>query len=142
MLITQVQEAPPSDDFVQELNFNHPVKVIINSDTRVDGDLNTNDNKAKISIDGVDICDYKYCIPHLVHIPAYYHTNNTQIPDIFAYAFGLSVTQLQPTGCLNFSRVKNVKIHSLNYTITYPTYGISYNILRVQNGMAAVMYAN
>ena len=142
MLITQVQEAPASGELVQELNFNHPVKVIINSDTRADGDLNVNNNKAKISIDGVDICDYKYCVPHLCHIPAYYHTNNTQIPDVFAYAFGISVTQLQPTGCLNFSRVKNVKIHSLNRPITYPTYAISYNILRVQNGMAAVMYAN
>jgi len=142
MLITQVQEAPASGELVQELNFNHPVKVIINSDTRANGDLNVNNNKAKISIDGLDICDYKYCVPHLCHIPAYYHTNNTQIPDVFAYTFGISVTQLQPTGCLNFSRVKNVKIHSLNRRITYPTYAISYNILRVQNGMAAVMYAN
>ena len=143
MLITQVQEAPGDEESkVQELNFNHPVKVIINSDTRATGDINTNDTQAKISIDGIDICDYKYCIPHLVHIPAYYHTNNTQIPDVFAYTFGISVTQLQPTGCLNFSRVKNVKIHCKDYAITYPTYGINYNILRVQNGMACVVYAN
>ena len=143
MLIFQVQEAPGSvDSRVQELNFNHPVKCIINSDTRLNGDINVNDNKMKISINGMDMSDYKYCIPHFVHIPAYYHSNNTQIPDVMMYAFGISVTQLQPTGCLNFSRITNAKIHSENNPITYPTYAISYNILKVQNGMACVVYAN
>ena len=96
----------------------------------------------KMSINGEDMTDWKYCIPHFVHIPAYYHSNNTQIPDVMMYAFGISVTQLQPTGCLNFSRVSSFKLHSEYYSITYPTYAISYNILRVQNGQAALMYAN
>ena len=142
MLITQVQESTPSGELVQELNYNHPVKCIINGDTRVNGDLNVDDNKMKLSINGQEMSDYKYCVPHFVHIPAYYHSNNTQIPDVMMYAFGISVTQLQPTGCLNFSRISSFKIHSLNKPITYPTYAISYNILRVQKGMAAVMYAN
>jgi hypothetical protein len=142
MLITQVQENQASGDWVQELNFNHPVKCFINSDTRLYGDINTNYNKMKMSVNGEDMCDWKYCIPHFVHIPAYYHSNNTQIPDVMMYAFGISVTQLQPTGCLNFSRVSSFKLHSELYPITFPTYAISYNILRVQNGQAALMYAN
>jgi hypothetical protein len=142
MLITQVQENQASGDWVQELNFNHPVKCFINSDTRLYGDINVNYNKMKMSVNGEDMCDWKYCVPHFVHIPAYYHSNNTQIPDVMMYAFGISVTQLQPTGCLNFSRVSSFKLHSELYPITYPTYAISYNILRVQNGQAALMYAN
>lgn len=143
MLITQVQESMPSREYVQELNFNHPVKCIISSDTRALGSLNTNYNKMKLSVNGQDLTNFRYCIPHYVHTPAYYHSNNTQIPDVMMYAFGISVTQLQPTGTLNFSRISNFKIHSLYNAITeYPIYAISYNILRVQNGMAAVMYAN
>lgn len=142
LLITQVQETAGSGELVQELTFNHPVKAIINSDTRLDGDINVNYNKMKISINGEDLTNYRYCVPHFVHIPAYYQTNNTQIPDVMCWAFGLSVTQLQPTGTLNFSRISSFKLHSLYYEITWPTYAISYNILRVQNGMAAVMYAN
>ena len=143
MLITQVQESMPSGELVQELNFSHPVKCIISSDTRAVGSLNTDDNRMKISINGQDLTNYRYCIPHFVHIPAYYHSNNTQIPDVMMYAFGISVTQLQPTGALNFSRISSFKIYSEYAPIEdYPIYAISYNILRVQNGMAAVMYAN
>ena len=145
LLITQVQEATPAaGEKVVELNFNHPVKCIISSDTSAFGTINTNFNKMKLSVNGQDLTNYRYCIPHFVHIPAYYHSNNTQIPDVMFHAFGISVTQLQPTGTLNFSRISSFKLHSqlINFTGNFPIYGISYNILRVQNGMAAVMYAN
>lgn len=150
MLITQVQKTIGSGEAVQHLTFNHPVKALINSNVATNGTLNSVFNKVKFSINGQDIIDYRWAKPHMVDVSAYYHTNNTQIPDVFFLPFCLSVTQLQPTGCLNFSRIQDAKITvdgrnsvaASNKIIIDPTYAISYNILRFENGMAGIMYAN
>jgi hypothetical protein len=58
------------------------------------------------------------------------------------YCFCLLTSSLQPTGTLNFSRLDNVKIVSETLPITHPIYAVNYNILRVENGMAGLLYAN
>lgn len=142
ILITQVQKNIPSDELVQELTFNHPVKYIACSNTNSESTLTSIDNKIKMSINGTDIGTYKFAKPHFVDIMSYYHTNFVTSPDFFLHCFCLNTSSLQPSGSLNFSRLDSVKIHSETKPLIDPIYAVNYNILRVNNGMAGLMYAN
>ena len=142
ILITQVQKSIPSGELIQELTFNHPVKYISCSNTDSESALTSIDNKIKMSINGTDIGAYKFAKPHYVDIMSYYHTNFGTSPDCFLYPFCLNTSSLQPSGSLNFSRLDSVKIHSETKPLIDPIYAVNYNILRVNNGMAGLMYAN
>ena len=142
ILITQVQKNIPSNEKTQDLTFNHPVKYIASSDTSIDGALTSPQNKVKITINGVDLGDYRWGRPHFIDVPNYYHTNFVTSPDFFLYCFCLMTSSLQPTGTINFSRIESAKIVSENENITEPIYAVNYNILRVENGMAGLLYAN
>jgi len=142
ILITQVQYNVPSNELVQELTFNHPVKYIASSDTSVDGALTSPSNKIKLNINGLDIGNYRWGKPHFIDVMSYYHTNFVTSPDFFLYCFCLSTSSLQPTGTLNFSRLDSVKLMSESMPIIFPIYAVNYNILRVENGMAGLLYAN
>lgn len=142
LLITQVQKNIASNHTTQELYFNHPVKYIASSDTTTDGALTSPTNKVKITINGLDMCTPRWGKPHFIDVMAYYHTNFVTSPDFFLYCFCLSTSSLQPTGTLNFSRLESVKIVSESMPIKHPIYAVNYNILRIENGMAGLLYAN
>lgn len=142
LLITQVQKTVPSRTNVQELTFNHPVKYIASSDTIIDGALTSTRNKVKLNINGIDVSNYKWCKPHFIDVSNYYHTNFVTSPDFFLYCFCLSTSSLQPTGTLNFSRLNSAKLMSESMPINEPIYAVNYNILRIENGMAGLLYAN
>ena len=142
MLIHQVQKSVPSGEKVQEFIFNHPVKYLACADTSVDGALTSPRNKLKLSINGVELSNFKWGRPHFMDVTNYYHTNFVTSPDFFLYCFCLMTSSLQPTGTLNFSRVESAKLMSESLPINDPIYAVSYNILRVQNGLAALLYAN
>ena len=142
MLIHQVQKSVPSGEKDQELIFNHPVKYLACADTSVDGALTSPRNKLKLSINGVELSNFKWGRPHFMDVTNYYHTNFVTSPDFFLYCFCLITSSLQPTGSLNFSRVESAKLMSESLPINDPIYAVSYNILRVQNGLAALLYAN
>jgi hypothetical protein len=142
ILITQVQKSVPSGELVQELTFNHPVKYIACANTNMESTLTSVDNKLKISINGTDLSSFKWAKPHFVDVQHYYHTNFVTSPDCFLHSFCLKTSSLQPSGSLNFSRVESVKIHSESREIIDPIYAVNYNILRVNNGMAGLRYAN
>lgn len=142
MLIYQVQKNLGSNTKIQDLVFNHPVKFLASSNTTPNNSLTSLSNKIKIQINGVDICDFKYGQPHFVDVPAYYHTNYVTSPDTFLYPFCLNTASLQPSGTLNFSRLDSARIISENSNLIDPIYAVNYNILRIQNGMGSLMYAN
>jgi hypothetical protein len=142
MLITQVQKNIPSGEQDQELIFNHPVKYLVCTDTTSNGALTSVSNKVKLNINGLDIGNYKWAKTHYIDVMAYYHTNYVTSPDFFLYCFCLLTSSLQPTGTLNFSRLDSAKIMSESMKITDPIYAVNYNILRVENGMAGLLYAN
>jgi|TARA_B100001094_G_scaffold106096_1_gene102202 hypothetical protein len=142
LLITQVQKSIPSNELIQELTFNHPVKYLACSDTTTEGALTSATNKVKIEINGLDLCNFKFGKPHFMEIPNYYHTTFVTSPDFFLYCFCLSTSSLQPTGTLNFSRLDSAKVISQNTKINDPIYAVNYNILRIENGMAGLTYAN
>lgn len=142
MLIYQVQKNIPSCENIHELTFNHPIKFIACSNTSYVSSLTSQNNKIKVSINGVDICGYKWARPHFIDCSFYYHTNFASSPDVFMLPFCITTSLLQPTGSLNFSRIDSAKIHSETMPITDPIYAVNYNILRVENGMAGLVYAN
>lgn len=145
MLIFQVQKNIPSGEKIQELTFNHPVKFIASSNalTGSTNPLASVTNQVKFEVNGVDITDFKQSSPYYTTISSYYNTQysrgNTDY--MFVYPFCLDTSKLQPTGTLNFSRVTSFKIISQE-PLTANIYAVNYNILRIQNGMAGVVYAN
>lgn len=142
LLITQVQKSIPSNELIQELTFNHPIKYLACSDTTTEGALTSATNKVKIEINGIDMCNFRFGKPHFMEIPNYYHTTFVTSPDFFLYCFCLSTSSLQPTGTLNFSRLNSAKVISETMNINDPIYAVNYNILRIENGMAGLTYAN
>lgn len=143
MLITQVQKAHPSGAKTQELNFNHPVKFLASSNVS-SGALFSTTNKIKLQINGSDVTDYKFAVPNYTSVMSYYHTPFTAANEAstFIYPFCLDTSRLQPTGTLNFSRLDSARILSMNDNITDVIYAVNYNILRIENGMAGIVYAN
>jgi hypothetical protein len=142
MLIFQVQKNIASNELVQELTFNHPVKYIASSNTSSESALTAVTNRIKFDINGVDMCEYRWAKTHFVDISHYYHTNFVTSPDIFLYPFCATSSLHQPTGSLNFSRITSAKIYSETLPIVNPIYAVNYNILRIENGMAGLLYAN
>jgi hypothetical protein len=146
MLITQVQKMPASGGKMMELNFNHPVKFIASadndSDDQVDNGLVASGNRVKLQFNGVDVGDFKNAKVNFVDAQAFYHTNFASEMSMFLYNFGLNTSGFQPSGTLNFSRLDSARIISETNDINMPVYAVNYNILRIENGMAGVMYAN
>jgi hypothetical protein len=150
MLIYQIQKSVASQSKVQELVFNHPIKFLASSNTGGDNVTLTKngvfsaDNKIKLQLNGTDISDYKFATPNFTTVTTYYHVpNDDDNPgNIFLYPFCLDTSKLQPTGTLNFSRLDSARIISQTDNIVDDIYACNYNILRVQNGMGGLMYAN
>lgn len=140
----QVQKAIPSNTKVMELNFNNPVKFLACSNTTSGSNFFNLTNKIKLQVNGVDISDFKYIVPHFTQAASYYHSPyavaNTQ--DFFLFPFCLDTSRLQPSGSLNFSRIDTARLISETYDIDNTMYAVNYNILRIENGMGGLMYSN
>ena len=144
MLITQVQKSIASNGKIQDMSFNQPVKYLCSYNPLGSEALVSVSNKIKLQINGVDVADYKFASPHFTTVPAYYHTSFSGNNDdkIFIFPFCLDTAKLQPTGSLNFSRLDSARLLSDTLTLTKDVYAVNYNILRIQNGMGGLMYAN
>jgi hypothetical protein len=143
MIIYQVQKSVPSGDKKQQLSFNHPVKFIASSNFADDNALVSRTNKLMVQIDGNEIAEHMFSVPYYTSIPAYYHTahSSSNSENIFIMPFCLETSRYQPTGTLNFSRITTFEIHCTQ-PITKPVYAVNYNVLRIKNGMAGVLYSN
>jgi len=118
----------------------------------------------KTQVNGVDIGDSRH-LPAWTDILQYYHTPNGYLPTTFTanvalVSFCLDTSKLQPTGSVNFSRIDTYRIitppnitmsnivRNAETTIggavvtSLYVYAVSYNILRIQNGMGAVLYSS
>ena len=146
ILIQQVQKCNSSNSKVQDLVFNHPVKYLASSNAPV-GSINalaSTTNRIKIQIDGIDITPFKFASPCFTAATSYYHCpyafgNET---DFFLYTFCLDTSKLQPTGTLNFSRISSIRIISETEILRYPIYAVNYNILKIEDGMAGLLYVS
>jgi hypothetical protein len=143
MLITQTQQSIASDNTLQELNYNHPIKFIASYRSAGVGVAAGN---VKLQINGTDVGDAKKANPHYTSTTLYYHTPfstlDSSVATHFMYPFCLETAKLQPTGTLNFSRVDSARLVTDAGTFNTDMYGVNYNILRIENGMAGLMYSN
>jgi hypothetical protein len=150
MLIYQIQKSIAAQTKVQELTFNHPIKFLASSNINGSNSgltkigLFSADNKIKFQINGTDVSDFKFATPNFTSVATYYHVpNDDDNPgDLFVYPFCIDSAKLQPTGTLNFSRLDSARIISQTDNICDDIYACNYNILRIQNGMGGLMYAN
>jgi len=144
MLITQTQKMIKSGSATQELSFNHPVKFLASHDEN-GGGLDFRNGNVKLQINGTDVGDAKHA-SNYTSTSLYYHTPfyklNSQIAHHFLYPFCLDTAKLQPTGSLNFSRIDSARLLSDAGSFTTDIYAVNYNILRIENGMAGLLYSN
>ena len=144
MLITQVQKAVAPGSKVFDLQFSHPVKFLAMANVSASAEFFATNNKMKLQINGVDMADYKYVVPHFTSAASYYAVpyavdNKNKY---MLYPFCLDTSKIQPTGSLNFSRLDSARIVSDTADITNDVYAVNYNVLRIENGMGGLMYAN
>jgi hypothetical protein len=117
----------------------------------------------KIQINGNDIGETK-SLDHWVDVNQYYLTPFGYKPyagsagsgtaNVAIVPFCLDTSKLQPTGTINFSRIDTFRLiapvnSNFQLIASAPTanksqyfYAVNYNILRIQNGMAGVLYAS
>jgi hypothetical protein len=78
--------------------------------------------------------------------PLEHHTNTPKDKYIYLYSFSLNPEEIQPSGASNFSKIDKVNlIYSMRSSVrggNIRIYGINYNILRVENGMGGIAFAN
>jgi len=146
LLIHQVQRIPASSSKTTDLTFNHPVKFIASTGSNFNAS-----NDVLLQLNGVDVGEKKPATPHYNQVSAYHHTqfgaNSTVANEGFQSVtlmipFCLDASKLQPTGTCNFSRMDSATLRLPDSTINGAIYAVNYNILRVQNGMGGLLYAN
>ncbi len=158
MLITQVNKTIVTDVSTYEFALAQPVKYIaFESNSYLDvGSGDKQYYNFKIQINGNDIGESR-SLPHWVDINQYYLTPFGYRPDgevsnVAIIPFCLDTSKHQPTGTLNFSRIDTFRlICPTKITMKSLTraaaannyfYSVNYNILRIQNGMAGILYAS
>ncbi len=149
ILCFQVQKILGSTNKIQELVFNHPIKLLVSCPQDVDtfdGEVNVlaDGNKVKLQINGVDVSDFKFAHPNFSTVPSFYHIQDktSKEKELFIYPFCLDTSKTQPTGSLNFSRLDSARFVSSDSSFTQPVYAINYNVLHIEKGMGGLMYAN
>lgn len=164
MLITQVNRSIISPVTNYEFALSQPVKFIAfesNNYTTAYATSATNAGllQFKMQINGNDIgesrSNFNWC-----DINQYYMTpfgykpfaNSTASANVAIVPFCLDTSKLQPTGTLNFSRIDTFRLitpTNSNFQLVArgPAtgryfYAVNYNVLRIQNGMAGILYAS
>jgi len=154
MLITQVQRIQKETDTKVDLSyFNHPVKCLLwgTSNTNT-GQFSFDD--LKLTLNGVDMFD-PMPAKYFSHVQTYHHATNGsdlqagaagEAAFLYMHSFALKADKHQPCGTVNFSRLDNaeMKFSGVNSNAANMSwvYAVNYNILRIQNGMAGIAFAN
>jgi hypothetical protein len=75
--------------------------------------------------------------------------SRTPSPGIMVFSFAFAPEKYQPSGSCNFSRIDNIALQLiLSRTVSYDNparlrvYGLSYNVLRIENGRTRVVFDN
>tara|TARA_B100000686_G_scaffold32208_1_gene33703 strand:- start:476 stop:844 length:369 start_codon:yes stop_codon:yes gene_type:complete len=74
-------------------------------------------------------------------------THHSKIPNkhIYLYSFSLNPEKHQPSGVLNFSKLKSVKLNLTEANTTNMellVFAVNYNLLRIVNGMGGLAYTS
>tara|TARA_R110000822_G_scaffold164710_2_gene305294 strand:- start:64 stop:1161 length:1098 start_codon:yes stop_codon:yes gene_type:complete len=154
LLITQTQNQLTSNTDVDiDLSyFNHPVKSLHLVSGRATGDNwsdEFNFTTSSLYINGLSLFENTSNVYHHDVVP---EMHCTDLPDnvldnlpTFSWPFCITMSKMQPTGTLNFSRIDNAKLVLKEPTggnQLHRVYAVNYNILRIKNGMAGVAFGN
>ena len=164
LLITQVQRTIVlGSQTMQELALAQPVKFLAFTSNAYHQSYGTKgansalvkDHMLKTQVNGVDVGEFRH-LPAFVDLPQYYNTPFGYLPNgvdagtanVGIISYCLDTSKLQPTGTLNFSRLDTYRI-VVPPTITIGAlikstylYAVGYNVLRIQNGLGSLLYAN
>jgi hypothetical protein len=152
LLITQTQLTSNTDVDIDLSYFNHPVKSLHLVSGRATGD-NWSDEfnfaTSSLYINGLALFENTSNVYHHDVVP---EMHCTDLPDnvldnlpTFSWPFCITMSKMQPTGTLNFSRIDNAKLVLKEPTggnQLHRVYAVNYNILRIKNGMAGVAFGN
>ena len=165
LLITQVNRVTILTNPVQELALAQPVKFLAFPAANYPAIYANGANSVaaaryvlKTQINGVDVGEFR-SLPAYMDAAHYYNTpfgyiHNNQVANVAIISYCLDTSKLQPTGTLNFSRLDTFRLITdpqlpngmlglTNQAISSPyLYAVNYNVLRIQNGLAGLMYAN
>ena len=169
MMITQVQRVEYPIDFATTNNnsldisqFNHPVKSLFFGFGTLDDD-NVTDRftfgTADIQINGTALLENmspmyfhtveSYLKSRFAHIDYRAESKTMLYSRYFPFHFCINSSEYSPTGTCNFSRLDNAKMiirnaeRGSNRTDTHIfVYALNHNILRIQNGMAGILFGN
>jgi hypothetical protein len=170
MLIHQVVRVPIGPNSTQELSLAQPIKFLAFQSQNYNTVFQNGNNAQsaanfmlKQQINGTDLGEFRH-LSQWVDLPQYYNTpygyvHNQQVANVAIVSFCLDTSKSQPTGTLNFSRIDTYRLltpvgltDSLGRTglaaLTNPNvaspylYAVNYNVLRIQNGLGSVLYAN
>jgi len=170
-LIEQFQENVIYQIITNTLNihipiyFNHPVKELIwlyiSQDTFNNNDyynyssiVNYNTinavksepfNKCQLRFNGNERFEYLPANYFYLYQPYRYHScGPTQY--IHVYSFAITPEAMQPSGASNFSKIDNIALNmQCNNNIqsgNIHIYATNYNVLRIQNGMAGILFSS
>ena len=165
LLITQVNRVTILSNPVQELALAQPVKFLAFPAANYPTSYANGANSVaaaryvlKTQINGVDVGEFR-SLPAYMDAAHYYNTpfgymHNNQVANVAIISYCLDTSKLQPTGTLNFSRLDTFRLVTdpqlpngmlglTNQAISSPyLYAVNYNVLRIQNGLAGLLYAN
>jgi Major capsid protein N-terminus/Large eukaryotic DNA virus major capsid protein len=158
-LIWQMQRIVSQGVSQQDVVFSHPVKFISWGCNVYSNFTQT----LKLQVNGTDIGIDKSLI-HYSQVAPYYHTQYGFDPQNWGASAGLNnltvglipfcldTSKLQPTGTLNFSRIDTcrmithplgtIRSNILDVGRSQYIYGVNYNVLRINQGMAGLLYSS
>lgn len=150
------------------MNFNHPVKELIwvlqnstalklypfggnewfNFSTKpyyVEGNDEDPLVHARLTFEGQDRMQVRDALYYRLIQPYQRHTN-IPMNFIYVYSFAIKPEDFQPSGTCNFSRIDNqnlyIKISEKLVDPIITIFAVNYNILKIDSGMAGVLYSN
>jgi hypothetical protein len=170
LVVTQVQRSVPMLDASKSSGqidlsvLNHPVKAIFFGYPSLGWSSTWNFASADMLLNGQYLFENMY--PAYFHsVQAYYHTKNSNAQfssdpsfktpvytQYYMYSFGLDATSYKPTGACNFSRLDSAAINIIQpevYTVAgyqplgpFTVYAVCYNVLRIKQGLAGILFGN
>ncbi len=147
-----------------QLNFNHPVKELVwvyVPKAHYDVDPETGNRLFDYFIPGspdVDVFDTAKIVlngndriserpaGYFKRVQPYQHHTRCPAKNVYVYSFALTPEDVQPSGSCNFSRIDSAQLQlKLRDDIELgrvKIYALSYNVVRIQSGMAGLSFSN
>ncbi len=154
ILITQVQKTIATNSTNLDLSvFNHPVKAFFFGAPLPKGATPFTFSSADILLNGVYLLE-QMSPTYFYTAQVYYHTrhgvttfdttsSSPLYTQYFMYSFAKDASSYRPTGTCNFSRLDNAKVNLVSPTVSQiNVYAMNYNVLRVKDGMAGVLFGS